>query len=367
MKNNPSSNIHHPLSNISNPSSNISNSSPNIHHLTSILVTGGAGFIGSNFIHYLFKEHPDYEVINLDKLTYAGNLENITGVDDKPNYHFVKGDIANRELVEYVFEIFRPEYVVNFAAESHVDRSIEGPEVFIRSNVFGTQVLIDVAKEFWLKNRMFDYARFLQISTDEVYGSLPLESTEKFTEESHLKPNSPYSASKASADLLVRAYYVTYGMPVLITRSSNNFGPRQFPEKLIPLIITNALHGKPLPVYGDGLNVRDWLYVEDNCRGIDLVLHKGRIGEVYNIGGGNEWKNIELVNLICEILGELSGKPVDEYKKLITFVKDRPGHDRRYALSIDKIRRELGWEPNTDFRDAMRSVVKWYLYNKAMG
>jgi len=337
------------------------NSSSNIHHPTSILVTGGAGFIGSNFIHYLFKEHPDYEVINLDKLTYAGNLENLKGVDDKPNYHFVKGDIGNRELVEYVFETFKPEYVVNFAAESHVDRSIEGPEVFIRSNVYGTQVLLDVAKEFWIKNKMFDSARFLQISTDEVYGSLPLESTEKFTEESQLKPNSPYSASKASADLLVRAYYVTYGMPVLITRSSNNFGPRQYPEKLIPLMITNALQGKPLPVYGDGLNVRDWLYVEDNCRGIDTVLHKGRIGEVYNIGGGNEWRNIDLVNLICEILAELTEKPADEYKKLITFVKDRPGHDRRYALSSEKIRKELEWGSTVDFKDRMVKTVKWFV------
>jgi len=340
------------------------NSSSNIHHPTSILVTGGAGFIGSNFIHYLFKEHPDYEVINLDKLTYAGNLENLKGVDDKPNYHFVKGDIANRELVEYVFETFRPEYVVNFAAESHVDRSIEGPEVFIKSNVYGTHVLLDVAKEFWLKNRMFDYARFLQISTDEVYGSLPLESTEKFTEESQLKPNSPYSASKASADLLVRAYYVTYEMPVLITRSSNNFGPRQYPEKLIPLMITNALQGKPLPVYGDGLNVRDWLYVEDNCRGIDTVLHKGKVGEVYNIGGGNEWKNIELVNLICETLADLTNKPVDEYKKLITFVKDRPGHDRRYALSIEKIKTELGWEPNADFIYGLKQTISFYVLGK---
>jgi len=347
MKNNLSSNIQH-LSSI-------------IQHPTSILVTGGAGFIGSNFIHYIFKNHPDYTVINLDKLTYAGNLENLKGVDDKPNYHFVKGDIANRELIQYVFETFKPSYVVNFAAESHVDRSIEGPEVFISSNVYGTQVLLDVAKEFWLKSKMFNYIRFLQISTDEVYGSLPLESHEKFTEESLLKPNSPYSASKASADLLVRAYYVTYGMPVLITRSTNNFGPRQYPEKLIPLMITNALQGKPLPVYGDGLNVRDWIYVEDNCRGIDLVLHKGKIGEIYNTGGGNEWKNIDLVNLICEILGELLGKPVEGFKKLITFVKDRPGHDRRYALSIDKMNREFNWVPVTDFREGIKETVKWFI------
>jgi len=326
-----------------------------------ILITGGAGFIGSNYIHFLFKEHPDYTVINLDKLTYAGNLDNLKGVDDKPNYHFVKGDIVNRELVEYVFETVKPEYVVNFAAESHVDRSIEGPEVFIRSNVYGTQILLDVAKEFWLKHNMFDYARFLHISTDEVYGSLPLESTEKFTEESPLRPNSPYSASKAGADLLCRAYYITYGMPVLITRSSNNFGPRQYPEKLIPLMIANALQGKPLPVYGDGLNVRDWIYVEDNCRAIDLVLHKGKIDEIYNIGGGNEWKNIDLVNLICEILAEVTNKSVEEYKKLITFVKDRPGHDRRYALSIDKMNREFNWVLVTDFREGIKETVKWFI------
>ena len=337
------------------------NPTSNIQHSTSvILVTGGAGFIGSNFIHYFTKEHPDYMVINLDKLTYAGNLENLKGVDN-PNYHFVKGDIANRELVEYIFQKFKPNYVVNFAAESHVDRSIEGPEVFIRSNVYGTQVLLDVAKDFWLNNNMFGYTRFLQISTDEVYGSLPLESHEKFTEESPLKPNSPYSASKASADLLVRAYYMTYGMPVLITRSSNNFGPRQYPEKLIPLMITNALQGKPLPVYGDGQNVRDWIYVEDNCRSIDLVLHKGKIGEIYNIGGGNEWKNIDLVNLICEILSELTKKPVDEYKKLITFVKDRPGHDRRYALSSEKMSKESGWVPTADFRERIKETVKCFL------
>ncbi|MGB9681657.1 MAG: dTDP-glucose 4,6-dehydratase [bacterium] len=326
-----------------------------------ILVTGGAGFIGSNYIHYLFKEHPDYTVVNLDKLTYAGNLRNLKEVSTKPNYYFVKGDISNRELVEYVFETFRPNYVVNFAAESHVDRSIEGPEIFVKTNVYGTQVLLDVAKDFWTKNSMVEYCRFLQISTDEVYGALPLESKDKFTEESTLKPNSPYSASKAGADLLCRSYYVTYGMPVIMTRSSNNFGPRQYPEKLIPLTIKNAIQGKPLPVYGDGQNVRDWLYVEDNCRGIDLVLHRGEIGEIYNIGGGNEWKNIDLVNLICELLGEVTNKPSDDYKRLITFVKDRPGHDRRYALNSDKIREKLQWKPTWHFREALRYTIEWYL------
>ncbi|MBC7320848.1 dTDP-glucose 4,6-dehydratase [bacterium] len=326
-----------------------------------VLVTGGAGFIGSSFIHYLSKEHPDYVIINLDKLTYAGNLENLRGIDTRANYHFVKGDITNRELVEYVFEKFKPNYVVNFAAESHVDRSITGPEVFVRTNIYGTQVLLDVAKDFWVRNNMLEHSRFLQISTDEVYGSLPLESKDKFTEESPLNPNSPYSASKAGADLLCRSYYVTYGMPILITRSSNNFGPRQYPEKLIPLMINNAVQGKPLPVYGDGQNMRDWLYVEDNCNAIDLVLHKGIIGEIYNIGGGNEWKNIDLVNLICELLGEVTGKPSENYKRLITFIKDRPGHDRRYALNSDKIRRKLQWKPKWNFRDALRYTIEWYV------
>ena len=341
MKNNATSNIHHPTSNI--------------------LVTGGAGFIGSNFIHYIFKNHPDYEIINYDKITYAGNLENLKGVDHKPNYCFVRGDIGNRELVEYIFEKFKPLYVVNFAAESHVDRSIEGPEVFIKTNIYGTQVLLDVAKEFWKRYNLFNEARFLQISTDEVYGSLPLNSKERFIEKSLLKPNNPYSASKASADLLARSYYVTYGMPVLITRSSNNFGPRQYQEKLIPLMITNALQGKPLPVYGDGLNVRDWLYVDDNCIALDLVLHKGTIGEIYNIGGDNEIRNIDLVNMVCENLAAKTQKHISEYKNLITFVKDRPGHDRRYAMSFEKICRELGWTPTEDFKEAMRKTVKWFL------
>ena len=329
-----------------------------------ILITGGAGFIGSNFIHYFIREHPDYRIVNLDKLTYAGNLENLQGVDNNLNYHFVKGDITNKELVEYVFQEFKPEYVVNFAAESHVDRSIKGPEIFIKSNVYGAQILLDVAKEFWLKNNIFDSARFLQISTDEIYGSLSLESSEKFTEDSPLKPNSPYSASKTAADLLMRAYYVTYGMPVLITRSSNNFGPRQYPEKFIPLMITNALRGKSLPVYGDGLNVRDWIYVDDNCRGIDLALHKGKIGEIYNIGGDNERKNIDIVNLICEMLAEITKKPIEEYKRLITFVEDRLGHDRRYSLDNTKKEEELGWSPKMNFEEGIKKTINWYINNK---
>lgn len=325
-----------------------------------ILITGGAGFIGSNFIHYFIKAHPDYNIINLDKLTYAGNLSNLDGIDTS-NYHFVKGDIGNRELVEYIFEKFNPKYVINFAAESHVDRSIEGPEIFIKTNVYGTHVLLDVAKEFWQDRNMLKEARFLQISTDEVYGSLPLESKEKFTENSPLKPNSPYSASKASADLLTRAYFVTYKMPILITRSSNNFGPRQYPEKLIPVVIKKALKGEPIPIYGDGKNVRDWLYVEDNCRAIDLVLHKGKLGEIYNIGGENEWKNIDLVNLICEILGELTDKTSDYYKSLITFVKDRPGHDRKYSLDVTKIKEGIGFKIKNLFKLNLRETIRWYL------
>lgn len=325
-----------------------------------ILVTGGAGFIGSNFIHYLFKNYPDYIVINLDKLTYAGNLDNLKEVDKNSNYYFIKGDISNIELVEYIFQTFKPDYVVNFAAESHVDKSIEDPEVFIKSNVLGTHVLLEVAKSFWSNNTQ-QFSRYLQISTDEVYGSLPLESTEKFSETSPLKPNNPYSASKAAADLLVRSYYITYGMPVLITRSSNNFGPRQYPEKLIPLIITKALKEEFLPVYGDGKNIRDWLFVEDNCIAIGTVLHKGKVGEIYNIGGENEMRNIDLILLVCEILGKVSGKSSDKYKQLINFVKDRPGHDRKYSLDITKIKKELGWSPQREeFYNFLYKTIEWF-------
>ncbi|MGC8777272.1 MAG: dTDP-glucose 4,6-dehydratase [Candidatus Caldatribacteriaceae bacterium] len=327
-----------------------------------VLITGGAGFIGSNFLHFLSEHRPQYELVNLDKLTYAGNLRNLQGLRTE-QYHFVRGDIGNRELVEHLFEAFRPRWVVNFAAESHVDRSIEGPEVFVRTNVYGTQVLLDVARSFWEKERM-EGVRFLQVSTDEVYGALPLESAERFTEESPLRPNSPYSASKAGADLLVRAYFVTYGMPVLITRSSNNFGPRQYPEKLIPLMISRALSGRPLPVYGDGKNVRDWLYVEDHCRALVQVLEEGRPGEIYNIGGGNEWPNIDLVHFLCRVLAEETGKEMAAYEKLITFVPDRPGHDRRYALSSEKVARELKWQPRWKFEDALRHTVRWYLANR---
>jgi len=308
-----------------------------------ILVTGGAGFIGSNFIRYMLQEHP-YQIINLDALTYCGNLENLRGVEDDPRYRFVRGSITDRKLVDDIIKDV--DAVINFAAESHVDRSIEDPGIFLRTNVLGTQTLLE-------SSRRHGVERFIQISTDEVYGSL-----EKgyFTEETPLAPNSPYSASKASADLMVRAYHRTYGLPVNITRCSNNYGPYQFPEKLIPLMITNALENKPLPVYGDGMNVRDWIHVQDHCRAVDLVLHRGREGEVYNIGGNSERRNIEIVELIVRELGR------DE--SLIRFVEDRPGHDRRYAIDASKIRNELGWKPLYSFEEGIRETIRWYIDNR---
>lgn len=308
-----------------------------------ILVTGGAGFIGSNFIRYMLQEHP-YHIINLDALTYCGNLENLRGVEDDPRYTFVRGSITDRKLVDGIIKDV--DAVINFAAESHVDRSIEDPEIFIRTNILGTQTLLEASRKHGVE-------RFIQISTDEVYGS-----AEKgyFTEETPLAPNSPYSASKASADLMVRAYHRTYGLPVNITRCSNNYGPYQFPEKLIPLMITNALENKPLPVYGDGMNVRDWIHVLDHCRAVDLVLHRGRVGEVYNIGGNSERRNIEIVELIVRELGR------DE--SLIRFVEDRPGHDRRYAIDASKIRNELGWKPLYSFEEGIRETIRWYIDNR---
>lgn len=310
-----------------------------------LLVTGGAGFIGSNFILYIVRRYPHYRIINVDALTYAGNLENLRSVEGNPNYRFVKADIADRSAMEPLFrEGF--DAVVNFAAESHVDRSIMQPDLFVRTNVLGTQTLLDLAKQY-------NVGKFVQISTDEVYGTLGESGL--FTEESPLNPNSPYSASKAGADLLVRAYHETYGLNVNITRCSNNYGPYQFPEKLIPLMIRNALEDRSLPIYGDGLHVRDWLHVEDHCRAVDLVLHKGRSGEVYNIGGRNERTNLEVVKTI---LAEL-GKP----ESLIRFVKDRPGHDRRYAIDASKIQRELGWKPKYDYETGIRETIRWYLTN----
>lgn len=315
-----------------------------------ILVTGGAGFIGSNFIYYMLEKHPDYRIVCIDKLTYAGNLETLRSAMEKDNFRFFKGDITDRAAVYSLFEEEKFDAVVNFAAESHVDRSIEEPEVFLKTNILGTQVLLDAA-------RKYGNIRYHQVSTDEVYGDLPLDRPDLFfTEETPIHTSSPYSASKASADLLCMAYYRTYGLPVTISRCSNNYGPYHFPEKLIPLMIINALHKKELPVYGEGLNVRDWLYVEDHCKAIDLVLHKGRIGEVYNIGGHNEKTNIEVVKKIISILGR------DE--SLIKYVTDRPGHDMRYAIDPTKITNELGWYPETSFEDGIKKTVDWYLNNK---
>lgn len=311
-----------------------------------VLVTGGAGFIGSNFVIYMLNKYPEYQIINLDQLTYAGNLENLNGIQNHSNYTFVKGDIADAKLVDQLFEK-GIDIVVNFAAESHVDRSILDPQIFIKTNVMGTQVLLDAAKKYHV-------TKFVQVSTDEVYGSLG--ETGLFTELTPLSPNSPYSASKAGGDLIVRAYHETFGMNVNITRCSNNYGPYQFPEKLIPLMISNALNNKQLPVYGDGLNIRDWLYVEDHCSAIDLVMHQGVSGEVYNVGGNNERTNIQIVKTILETLG----KP----DTLITYVKDRPGHDRRYGIDATKITKELGWSPKYNFESGIKATIQWYLENK---
>ena len=329
--------------------------------MKTILVTGGAGFIGSNFVKMILKKHPEYKVINVDALTYAGNLENLKVIDSDSNYSFVRADIRDREKIEEIFMSEDIAAVVNFAAESHVDRSIEDPEIFLTTNIIGTQVLLDTAKRFWKLNPEDKYCRqykpgvkFLQVSTDEVYGALG--ETGMFVETMPLMPNSPYSASKASADMIVRAYSETFGMPVNITRCSNNYGPYQFPEKLIPLMINNCLGGRELPVYGDGMQIRDWLHVADHCAAIDTVLHKGRDGEVYNIGGNNEKANIEIVKLIIETLGKS--------ESLIKYVKDRPGHDRRYAIDNTKITTELGWEPEYTFEQGIRETINWYLDNE---
>lgn len=311
-----------------------------------ILVTGGAGFIGSNFVRYMLDTYPDYQIINYDLLTYAGNLENLKEYKNRKNYTFIKGDIQNKELIQYVVHKHRIDSIVNFAAESHVDRSIFDPGIFVKTNVLGTQILLDVAKEN-------NITKYIQISTDEVYGSLGKEGL--FTEATPLSPNSPYSASKASADLLVKAYHETYGMNVNITRCSNNYGPFHFPEKLIPLIVTNALEGKRLPVYGDGENVRDWLHVHDHCTAINLVLHKGKSGEVYNIGGNNEKQNIDVVKEVLEIL--------EKPHCLIQYIEDRAGHDRRYAIDATKIKNELGWKPVYNFEKGLLETVKWYVNN----
>lgn len=312
-----------------------------------IIITGGAGFIGSNFVFHMLREHPQDRVICLDKLTYAGNLSTLAPVMGQDNFRFVKADICDRDAVYSLFAEEHPDVVVNFAAESHVDRSIENPAIFLETNIMGTAVLMDACRKYGIQ-------RYHQVSTDEVYGDLPLDRPDLFfTETTPIHASSPYSSSKASADLLVLAYHRTYGLPVTISRCSNNYGPYHFPEKLIPLMIINALHDKPLPVYGDGLNVRDWLYVEDHCRAIDLILQKGRVGEVYNVGGHNEMKNIDIVKLICKALG----KP----ESLIHHVTDRKGHDRRYAIDPTKIHEELGWLPETKFADGIKKTIQWYL------
>ena len=315
-----------------------------------IIVTGGAGFIGSNFVFHMLQAHPDYRIVCLDKLTYAGNLFTLGPVLQQDNFRFVKADICDRQAVDKLFQEEKPDIVVNFAAESHVDRSIENPGIFLETNIMGTAVLMDACRKYGIQ-------RYHQVSTDEVYGDLPLDRPDLFfTEETPLHTSSPYSSSKASADLLVMAYYRTYGLPVTISRCSNNYGPYHFPEKLIPLMIANALADKPLPVYGNGENVRDWLYVEDHCRAIDLIIHAGKVGEVYNVGGHNEKRNIDIVRIICQELC----KP----ESLIVHVEDRKGHDRRYAIDPAKIHRELGWLPETKFEDGIKKTIKWYLEHK---
>ena len=326
----------------------------------SILVTGGAGFIGSNFINCFMSRNPGCRVTNLDLLTYAGNLENLKRVDHSPDYRFVRGDICDASLVANLLAAEKVDAVVHFAAESHVDRSITGPEIFVKTNVLGTQVLLEESRKHWQSDRIPAF-RYLQISTDEVYGSLG--ATGFFTEDTPLAPNSPYSASKTGADLLVRAYHETYGMPTLNTRCSNNYGPYHFPEKLIPLMIHNIINKKPLPVYGDGLNIRDWLHVKDHSIAVETVLKGGGPGEVYNIGGNNEWKNIDIVHLVCDLMDESLGRKAGESRGLITFVKDRPGHDRRYAIDASKIKRELGWQPSYTFESGIRETINWYLEN----
>ena len=335
------------------------------------LVTGGAGFIGSNYIHYMFEKYgDDIRIINVDKLTYAGNLENLKDIEDKANYTFVKADICDKDAISKIFEENDIDRVVHFAAESHVDRSIKNPEVFVQTNVLGTAVMLNCAKAAWENEdgSFKDDKRFLHVSTDEVYGSLPDDPDAYFYETTPIDPHSPYSSSKASSDLLVKAYVDTYHFPAIITNCSNNYGPYQFPEKLIPLIINNALAGKNLPVYGDGKNVRDWLYVMDHAKGIDMATEGGRFGERYNIGGHNEKQNIEIINIIIETLQELlpdsDPRKANVTKDLITYVTDRKGHDRRYAIAPDKIKEEIGWFPETMFKDGIRLTIKWYLDNE---
>lgn len=315
-----------------------------------IIVTGGAGFIGGNFIHFMINKYPQYKIICLDNLTYAGNLETLKDVMENENFKFIKADITDRATIYKIFEEIKPNIVVNFAAESHVDRSIENPEIFLNTNIIGTNILLDACKKYRID-------RYHQVSTDEVYGDLPIDRPDVFfTEETRINPSSPYSASKASADLLVMSYYRTFNIPVTISRCSNNYGPYHFPEKLIPLMIINALNDKKLPVYGNGKNIRDWLYVEDHCSAIDMIIHNGTIGEIYNIGGHNEKNNLDVVKTILKELGKSDD--------LITYVKDRPGHDLRYAIDPSKINKELGWIPETKFEEGIKKTIQWYIDNK---
>ena len=326
----------------------------------SILVTGGAGFIGSHLVRLLVRKYPEYRIVNLDKLTYAGNLENLRDIEESPNYVFEKGDIIDNATMSELFSRYQFDSVIHLAAESHVDRSIENPMSFIETNVVGTVNLLNVARSAW--NGDYQGKLFFHVSTDEVYGSLGAEGL--FTEETAYDPRSPYSASKASSDHLVRAYYHTYGFPIIVSNCSNNYGPNQFPEKLIPLMINNIRHEKPLPVYGDGSNIRDWLWVEDHARAIDTIFHDGKVGETYNIGGHNEWKNIDLVHALCDCMDELLGRPSGHSRQLITFVTDRPGHDQRYAIDASKIKKELGWEPMVQPDEGLRRTAEWYLQNQ---
>jgi dTDP-glucose 4,6-dehydratase len=328
--------------------------------MKSILITGGAGFIGSHVVRLFVNKYPDYKIVNLDALTYAGNLENLRDIENKPNYTFVKADITDVAAIKEVFSKFNIEGVIHLAAESHVDRSIADPLSFIQTNIVGTVTLLNAARAAWKNN--FEGKLFYHISTDEVYGSLG--ETGFFIEETSYDPRSPYSSSKASSDHLVRAYYHTYKLPVVVTNCSNNYGPNQFPEKLIPLAIHNIKNNKPVPVYGKGENIRDWLFVEDHARAIDMVFHKGKVGDTYNIGGHNEWKNIDLIMLLCKLMDQKLGRPQGTSEKLITYVKDRAGHDLRYAIDSSKIQRELGWKPSLQFEEGLGKTVDWYLSNE---